>query len=55
MGRDRSRSDQGGEPRPLHAANLATRERLRQEQIKRGQRPWNETAIQAIIDRCAAL
>jgi antitoxin VapB len=37
------------------AVREALRERLRQEQIKRGERPWDDGAIQAIIDRCAAL
>ena len=29
--------------------------RLRHEQLKRGERPWNDAAIDAIIARCAAL
>lgn len=37
------------------AVRGALRERLRHEQLKRGQRPWDEAAIQAIVDRCAAL
>jgi antitoxin VapB len=37
------------------AVRVALRERLRQERIKRGERPWDEAAIQAIIDRCASL
>jgi antitoxin VapB len=37
------------------AVRGALRERLRHEQLKRGERPWDDAAIQAIIDRCAAL
>ncbi len=37
------------------AVRGALRERLRQEQLKRGQAPWDHAAIQEIIDRCAAL
>jgi len=37
------------------AVRGALRERLRQEQLKRGQPPWDHAAIQQIIDRCAAL
>ena len=37
------------------AVRGALRERLRHEQLKRGKRPWDEAAIQAIIDHCAAL
>jgi antitoxin VapB len=37
------------------AVRGALRERLRQEQLKRGQPPWDQAAIQRIIDRCAAL
>lgn len=28
---------------------------VRHEQLKRGERPWDDAAIQEIIDRCAAL
>jgi antitoxin VapB len=37
------------------AVRTSLRERLRHEQLKRGERPWDDAAIQAIIDRCAAL
>lgn len=37
------------------AVRGALKERLRLEQLKRGERPWDDAAIQAIIDRCAAL
>ena len=37
------------------AVRGALRERLRHEQLKRGERPWDDDAIQAIINRCAAL
>ena len=37
------------------AVRGALRQRLRYEALKRGERPWDDAAIQAIIDRCAAL
>jgi len=37
------------------AVRTSLRERLRHEQLKRGEQPWDDAAIQAIIDRCAAL
>ncbi len=37
------------------AVRGALRERLRHEQLKRGERPWNDAAIDAIIKRCAAI
>jgi antitoxin VapB len=37
------------------AVRTSLRERLRNEQLRRGERPWDEAAIKAIIDHCAAL
>jgi antitoxin VapB len=37
------------------AVRTSLRERLRHEQLKRGARPWDDAAIDAIITRCAAL
>ena len=37
------------------AVRGALKERLRFEQLKRGERPWDDAAIQAIINHCAAL
>ena len=36
----------------IHSKTL--RERVRHEQIERGERPWDDAAIQAIVDQCAA-
>jgi antitoxin VapB len=37
------------------AVRVALKERLRVEQIKRGQQPWDQQKIDAIIERFAAL
>ncbi len=37
------------------AVRGALRLRLREEQLRRGERPWDDAAIDAIIKRCAAL
>lgn len=37
------------------AVRGALQERLRHEQLKRGERPWDDAAIDAIIERCATL
>ena len=37
------------------AVRGALRERLRHERLKRGRAPWDEAAIQRIVDHCAAL
>lgn len=37
------------------AVRGALMQRLRHERLKRGERPWDEAAIEAIIDHCAAL
>ena len=37
------------------AVRTALRLRLRDEQLKRGERPWDDAAIDAIIDRFNAL
>ena len=37
------------------AVRVALRDRLHRELVKRGQKLWDEFAIQAIVNRCAAL
>jgi antitoxin VapB len=37
------------------AVRTSLSERLRREQLKRGQRPWDDAAIDAIIERFQAL
>jgi antitoxin VapB len=37
------------------AVRRALRERLRHEQLKRGERPWDQARIDAIVAHCAAL
>jgi len=37
------------------AVRTSLRERLRHEQLKRGERPWDDAAIDAIIERFQAL
>ena len=38
-----------------HAIRSSLRDRLRDEQLKRGERPWDDIAIDAIIARFEAL
>ena len=37
------------------AIHVSLEERLRQEKLKRGAHPWNDAAIDAIIERAATL